>query len=224
MSNNAPIELNKPWVCEHLRDVTEIETKKASWVLVQEPGFIGFGVVESNKISWPPHKPSGWEPDWERVSDLRLFGEKGDWHVWLDWDRKHRCRLLEFDKDDSWRIWLGADEKNQGRPDSSGTKIDVLPEDHALWGTQVKCGKESWVRLVEDRGAEIWMPPLEEFSLTTNDLPLRLKIKQLINYKPDYHLAGIVDAALIGLVRESDETLLIPAVSDAETADTNPDF
>lgn len=218
MPNKTDVELNESWVRERLRDVTDIETKKAAWVLVQEPGFIGFGAVYQDKIYWPPHessdKPSEWEPDWERVSDLRLFGENGEWHVWLDWERKHQCRLLEFDPEDEWRIWLGPEGKNQCEAKQSGRKRDVLTENHFLWGT--KKGKSRY--LVENRGAEIWLPLAEFDDLDEeSDLPLRLKLKQVIGYDDESddssHLAGIIDAALVGLVRSSDESgedLLLP--------------
>lgn len=190
MPNKCQIQLNKEWVCQHLTDVTGIETKKAAWVLVQEPGFIGFGVVEVNEIWLPPyeHKPSKWEPDWELISDLRLFGEKGEWHVWRDWDGKHYARLLEF----------------QNINDNN-----ALTECHALWGNGVKYGPSPWIILFEDRGAEIWLP-LAESDLDKSNLPLRLKLKQIIDYDPDYHLAGITDAALVELVCESGNVLPPP--------------
>ena len=203
MSNKTLIELNKCWVCEHLCDVTDEEM---AWVLLQEPGFIGFGIVIKNDICFPPCV----EPDWTLISDLRLFGKNGEWHVWLDWEGKYQYRLLEFDKDDNWHIWFGADGKNQSCSEKSGKEADVLPEYHALWGTHVKCGKSSWVRLKENRGTEFWLPPLKDLSLTKGHLPLRLKIKQVVDYDSCYHLAGIVDTALVGLVPESCDTLLLP--------------
>lgn len=198
--NKILIELNKCWVCDHLHDVTGIETQNVAWVLVQEPGFIGFGVVQQDKISWPPSILPDCEPDWKRVSDLRLFGEKGEWHVWRDWDGKHYARLLKFHK-------LNDDNS--------------LTEYHFLWGTKKKkSDKSSWIKLVEDRGAEIWIPPLKGIELEDANLPLRLKLKQVVDYDPDYHLAGIVDAALIGLVRKSCERLLIPSIRDCSGSET----
>ena len=188
MPNKTLIELNKCWVCEHLCDVTE---KNMAWVLLQEPGFIGFGVVQKSRICWPPYpdRPRCWTPDWARVSDLRLFGEKGEWHVWRDWDGKHYARLLELHKLDN---------------DNS------LTEYHALWGTKkVKSNTPPWIKLTEDRGTEIWLP-LKGEKLKDSDLPLRLKLKQVVGYDPDYHLAGIVDAALVGLFDRSCKKLLIP--------------
>lgn len=210
MPNSPSIELNKSWVCGHLSDVADIETNKVAWVLVQEPGFIGFGVVSSDEIWWPPYKSSGWEPDWKLISDLRLFGEKGEWHVWQDWDGKHYARLLEFNEKGEWTIWLGPEGKQQSCPEKKGEKNDTLTEYHALWGSDVKLEKSPWIKLVEKRGAEIWLP-LEKFKLEAKlHLPLRLKLKQIVDYDLDYHLAGVIDAALVELVCKSGNPLPPP--------------
>ncbi|RKU34898.1 hypothetical protein C6496_18710 [Candidatus Poribacteria bacterium] len=173
-------ELNEALICRHLHDVTENET---TWILLQEPGFIGFGVVQSDEICWPPDV----EPDWDRVSDLRLFGEKGEWHVWQNWGGGWQSRLLEL--------------KNIE---------DALTEYHVLWGSDVEPDTHPWIKLVEDRGAEIWLP-LADSNLEKPDLPLRLKLKQIIDYDPKTHLAGIIDAALVGLTRESKEVIFPPS-------------
>ena len=209
MSNKCQIELNKEWVCQRLSDVTDIETQNAAWVLVQEPGFIGFGVVSPNEIWWPPYKPSDWQPDWELMSDLRLFGEKGEWHVWRDWDGKHYARLLEFNEKGEWSIWLGPEKNQHTCPEKSGKKVNTITEHHALWGSDVKPETPRWIKIVEDRGAEVWLPLAKLDLNTKSDLPLRLKLKQIIDYDPKYHLAGIIDAALIGLTK-SDKSLLQP--------------
>ena len=184
MRNKILIQkLDKSWVCDQLCDVT---SKDMAWVLLQEPGFIGFGVVMKNDICFPP----GVEPDWTLTSDLRLFGERGEWHVWRDWDGKHYARLIKLD------------EMN-----------DALTEYHLLWGTQLeKTDIHPWIKVVEDRGAEIWLPLACE-GLEDSDLPLRLKLKQIVDYDPDYYLAGITDAALIGIVRSSNKDKIVPSVS-----------
>ena len=185
MPNKTLIELNRSWVCAHLSDVTK---KNMAWVLLQEPGFIGFGVVMKDDICFPPSV----NPDWTLTSDLRLFGEKGEWHVWHDWDGKHYARLLEFQK-------INDD--------------DCLTEYHALWGNEIKCGPSPWIKVVEERGTEIWLPLADSDLKEKYDLPLRLKLKQIMDYDTKYHLAGIIDAALIGLVRssgEENEELLLP--------------
>ena len=171
MSKETHKALNEELTCSRLCDVTK---NKTAWILLQEPGFIGFGVVQSDKICWPPDV----QPDWSRISDLRLFGENGEWHVWPHWDGTWQSRRLE-----------------------SQELTDPITEHHALWGSQVEPGPSPWIKLVEDRGAEIWLP-LAELKLTKKDLPLRLELKQKIDYD-ESGLAGIVDAALIALVRKN---------------------
>ena len=209
MPNEAHEKLCEKLVCQHLCHVTD---KTTAWILLQEPGFIGFGVVRQDKIFWPPY-PECWKPDWVRVSDLRLFGEKGEWHVWLDWERKHQCRLLEFDDKDKWYIWLGWDGKDQCCPQKQGEETDILPEYHALWGTKVESSDTPpWIKLTEARGTEIWLPlkgQVKDNEKNTEPL-LRLKLKQVVGYDPEYHLAGIIDAALVGLVPTASEDLLFP--------------
>ena len=75
MEKKTHTELNEALIRQHLCNVTE---NKAAWILLQEPGFVGFGVVQKEEICWPPSV----QPDWTRISDLRLFGEKAEWHVW----------------------------------------------------------------------------------------------------------------------------------------------
>lgn len=187
MLNETHTEISETLICNHLCDVTENET---AWILLQEPGFIGFGVVQRGKICWPPHV----QPDWTRVSDFRLFGEKGEWHVWHHWDGNWHGRLLELKNID-----------------------DALTEYHVLWGTDLESDTSAWIKLVEDRGTQIWLPLAGESALEA--LPLRLKLKQVIGYddKEDEnsHLAGIVDAVLIALVNSEKQVILPPLVSSA---------
>ena len=185
MPNNHT-ELNEALICSHLCKVTDRET---AWVLLQEPGFIGFGVVLSDKICWPPSV----QPDWTRVSDLRLFGEKGEWHVWSHWEGSWQSRLLKLE---------------------NILETDALTEYHVLWGTQIQSRIPPWVALVEERGTEIWLPLKEK--LQNADLPLRLKVKQVIGYDQEYGLAGITDAALVALVSRpscKDQTVRFPPSS-----------
>ena len=183
MSNRIHIEeLNETWVCDNLDGVT---CKDRTWVFIQEPAFIGFGVVYKDVICFPPNV----QPDWQLTSDLRMFGEKGEWHVWRNWDGQHYGRMQEL-----YEI------------------KDALTEYHVLWGTMKVDSKPPWIKVVEERrGTEIWLPLQGQVKDSKNDsdLPLRLKIKQIVDYDCKYHLAGITDAALIGLTK-SDKRLLQP--------------
>ena len=69
------------------------------------------------------------------------------------------------------------------------------------------------VKLVEDRGTEIWLP-LEE--LKDVDLPLRLKLKQVIKYDDKSGLAGITDAALVALVSKDGKKVWDPPAFSLE--------
>ena len=180
MPNKIHEMLNETLICGHLWDVTE---DKAAWILLQEPGFIGFGVVQKDKICLPP----GVQPDWTRINDLRLFGEKGEWHVWEHWNGNWQSRLLELENIN-----------------------DALTEFHVLWGNDVKPDTPPWVKLVEDRGSEIWLP-LGEKTLKEDALPFRLKLKQVVGYNDETdgnsHLAGIIDAALVALVDKNKKVI-----------------
>ena len=188
MPNTKHAELSAELVRQHLCHVIDISDENpAAWILLQEPGFIGFGAVYQDKICWPRHaKPL----DWARIRDLRLFGEKGEWHVWPHWNGGWKSRLLKLNN-----------------------LQDYLTEYHVLWGTEVKCKELPWITLSDEkRGTEIWLPLQGQVKDSKNDsdLPLRLKVKQKIDYDRKYHLAGITDAALIALVRKSDEEPLLP--------------
>lgn len=190
MPNTKHGELSEELVRQHLCHVIDISDENpAAWILLQEPGFIGFGAVYQDKICWPRHA----EPlDWARIRDIRLFGEKGEWHVWPHWNGGWKSRLLKLDN-----------------------LQDHLTEYHVLWGTEVKCKGFPWLKLSEKRGTEIWLPL--QGQVEKKDLPLRLKLKQVVDYddKGDNssHLAGIVDAALVALVDSSCEEILTPAAS-----------
>lgn len=197
MPNNEHTELNEELICKHRCDVTD---NTAAWILLQEPGFIGFGAVYQDKICWPQHA----QPlDWARIRELRLFGEKGEWHVWPHWNGGWKSRLLKLDD-----------------------LQDPLTEYHVLWGTEVKCKEFPWIKLNEKRGTEIWLPL--QGQVKKEDLPLRLKLKQVIGYDDkcnnNSHLAGIIDAALVALVDQSCKKVLDPSCSESEEAERTAGF
>jgi CRISPR-associated protein (TIGR03984 family) len=170
MSPSIHDNLTEALICTQLQHVTNTQ---AAWLLLQEPGFIGFGVVQQDAVHWPPDM----RPDWSRIADLRLFGEKGEWHAWSHWDHRWQSRLLQL-----------QDVK------------DCLIEYHALWGTQAGTDVGTWLTLTEGRGTALWLP----VPVSNADLPLRLKLAQVVDYDDRNGLAGIVDAALIALVSASE--------------------
>ena len=157
----------------------QVTEKKAAWILLQEPDFVGFGVVEKERIVWPP----GVEPDWSRVSDLRLFGEKGEWHLWSLWDGSWKSRLLER------KMVTGG-----------------IEEFHYLWGTKRILDEKGWNRVTEERGAVLRLPVV----VAEKELPLRLKLVQVVGTDPRNGLAGIVDAALVSLCNAACQEIEAP--------------
>ena len=169
-------QVTPEWLIQKRKDVSECPT----WVLVQEPSFVGFGVVRDDRIEWPP----GVDPDWYRIQDIRLFGPNGEWHLWQMWDKTWNARL--FQKKDGQKY---------------------IEENHYLWGTQVE-RRGDWIYLKEERGVSIPFPSSCEIKDT--DLPLRLKVVQIVGYDPKNRLAGIVDAALVGLYTSSLKGAVLP--------------
>ena len=113
-------------------------------------------------------------------------------HVWRDWDGEHYARLLTSD---------GMEKK------------DTITEHHFLWGTEkVDIDVSPWIKVTEKRGTEIWLP-LESEKLQKSDLPLRLKLKQIVDYDPKTHIAGITDAALVGLMTRASKKMIYPTTS-----------
>ena len=167
MPNTKHAELSEELIRQHLCHVIDISDENpAAWILLQEPGFIGFGAVYQDKICWPQHA----EPlDWARVRDLRLFGEKGEWHVWQDWNGgwKHRSRLLKLDETLTMLLQNGSCRYggNHGHQNPINRLRMKLTERHVeqrywlpICGTKVECEKKrSWIKLVEDLGAQIRM-------------------------------------------------------------------
>lgn len=195
---NYQTHLDETIICQHLPDVT---ADISAWVFLREPGFIGFGVVQSDKIYLPPYPDT--PRDWTQVRDLCLFGEKGEWRVQLFTSRNgyqiQQCWLVEFD-DKGWsHLWLGWEESG---PFSTELDDIVIAYD-TLCGTRMEfTDTPPWVKLVEDRGAEIWLP-LGGSALTEKDLPLQLKLQT--------HVANdIRDGSYEALVRGSDNSVIPP--------------
>jgi len=166
-------------VCSHLSQVTAM---KAAWIFLQSPDFVGFGAVGQDKIDWPP----GIELDWRRVSDLRLFGEQGEWHLWQNGDRTWNSRLRQVNE--------------------IKKKIIEYP---FLWGTQVGEQRDSWTCLTEERGASIWLPVSAD---ACQNLPLRLKVFQILDVD-DNGLTGIVDAVLLQICDSTATREILPSVA-----------
>jgi CRISPR-associated protein (TIGR03984 family) len=151
-----------------------------AWCYLLEPSFIGFGWVDSKGVSWPEHI----SPAWERVEDLRLFGDLGELHIWQRWDGRWQGRL--------WEAPTGSkDVAAQG-----------FEQRYVLWGNRFDDQKSS---MTEGRGASLSFPPQKLQQLNNDSLPLKMEIWHCVDYDQETGLAGIVDSAWRGF-RSKDET------------------
>lgn len=120
--------------------------------------------------------------DWSRLIDLRIFSEAGEYHVWQKrpgvWGNRLRKSTEEYN--------------------------EIISEHHYIWGTQVKKEDGIWSFTYESRGFKVYIPA----SFEDEDLPLYLAVNQVVDYHPQTHIAGIVDAFLIGLYTKDDRVLV----------------
>jgi CRISPR-associated protein (TIGR03984 family) len=134
-------------------------------------------VQEPAMVSFGVITPKGslWngDVDWSRLTDLRIFSKVGEWHVWQKKSGVWGTRLRKFAK--------GSDE--------------IISQHHYIWGTQAKKEDGVWSFTYESRGFKVYIPA----SFENEDLPLYLEVNQVVDYHPETHIAGIVDAFLTGL-------------------------
>ncbi len=146
----------------------EVTGEKAAWVYVQGPDFVGFGVVTDQGIQWP----EGSFLAVERIEEIRLFGERGEWRIWKRWDAM------------SWEGRRRSAEEDE--------KEESFSLEYLLWGRGVKKGAS--VALSEERGATILFPKRASLEvLRDSDLPLRVVVKQIVDFHCETGLAGVVD-------------------------------
>ena len=142
-------------------------------MLWQDPTFIGFVNILDNMVQIQPEGPK--QLDFELLKDLRLFGSKGEWHIWKSYNEQYVGRLII---------------------PQTCTEIDYIEEKHFLWGSD-KCdtrAKEDtdWSCVKEDRGMKLWLPWKQN-----SNLPAYLKVRQFVEQDEATGLAGIVDAMLL---------------------------
>ena len=99
--------------------------------------------------------------------DLRLFSNRGEWHGWK-----------------TGTVW-----RERRFPNEKSSELYPISRDYILWGDKPELIGE-WSRFIETRGAEVWVPG-------SHATPLRLHVKLLVDYHPESHLAGIVDAVIV---------------------------
>jgi CRISPR-associated protein (TIGR03984 family) len=177
--NKGPLYLQE--ILKYRKEVSD----NRAWLFVQGYPFTGFLVVEPEAESGVLRKPPGVTCSFEDLSlfwDLRLFGEKGEWHLWREDDGEWSGRFLargecspHIERKDV--LWGLPAEKKGTSEREEGTRDGVV-----------------WTRFTEDRGAAFWIP-----GQRLKKEPARLRLWQKIE-EDGAGLAGVVDVMLCELV------------------------
>jgi CRISPR-associated protein (TIGR03984 family) len=141
-----------------------------AWLFWQDPTFIGFAKIYKDRLEMQPGGP---EPlDFVLLRDFRLFGPKGEWHVWRVSAEKLKGRFREAGQDNGQ---------------------DFLKAPHLLWGTRIEQETiDDWTCVSEERGMRLWLP-----WKVKEDQPGSLQVRQIIGRDEETGLAGIIDAMLL---------------------------
>jgi hypothetical protein len=95
-----------------------------------------------------------------------------------------------------WHAWQLAGQWYDRRYQADSWP-DVINREFAMWGTERAPNVPSgWECLVEKRGARVWIPA----GLVGAILPAKLMMKLRVEQEPGTGIAGIVDAAITGLI------------------------
>ena len=154
---------------EWLRQAAKAVGEGRASLLLQGYPYTCFArIIESGSLELPPPFREC-PPNWDLFWDVRVFGPKGEWHAW---------------RDGAGRWWDRRYEAKESE--------NEIHRRYVLWGTAVEVTSDVWSCCYEERGAEVWVP----FEATGHRLPLRLKLKLLIDYEPETGMAGVVDAVM----------------------------
>lgn len=177
-------DINEAWLKARAAEVVESKAdgkNSGAWILLQGAGATGFGYVTDSGLLWGL-QPKEIEFAGSLPSDIRIFGENGEWHCWK----------------------LGG--KWSARFAGSAEWGDEIHERcQPLWGSKVRT-EAGWHYITEDRGATIQLPTAWRETLAENDLPLILVVREKIGKDEESGLAGIVDAMLCGIELRRVET------------------
>jgi len=172
-------KLDSQWLMDERSNVS---TAGPAWLLLSGYQASGFGLVTEDRVilGLTPNVPE-FAP--EHLWDVRLFGDKGEWHCWRVGSKwKGRLALAE--------AWEQPRERK-----------------FALWGTDVRDDGDWW-SVFEKRGAAVKVPKRLWPELNTRHLPLLLCVWERVDQEPDTGLAGVGDAMLRGLLRQGDEVVI----------------
>jgi CRISPR-associated protein (TIGR03984 family) len=162
-----PVPISKEWL---IGKAVECSSSGQVAILIEGYPATGFGVVSKKGIEWRLSPREAVPTDWSRFADLRLFGDRGEWHCWNDGAGWHGRFASE------WK--------------------QTLPRQYAIWGNPVP--DNGWWRCHETRGATVWVPASLLPPAPPKPDALFLHALLLVEHEPGTGLAGITDFRVCG--------------------------
>lgn len=168
-------QLTNQWLLDKAPQTADRE----AWLLIQGFPATGFARILDGRLELRL-SPSGESPesiDWRRYFDVRMFGPKGEWHLWLG----------------PKRAWRGRFRSKNDWP-----REQRIHRYFALWGTTA--GREGdWYHCTETRGAEVWVPAFAARDPVPGQpwRPARLRIRQQVACD-ETGIAFVRDAMILG--------------------------
>lgn len=176
------LDLSTEWLVEHAADVAGAGA--GACALIQ--GYPGSGFAEvcgGELLLGLSPRVDGFDPTY--YWDVRLFGEKGEWHCWSDGGR--------------WRGRLAKVVQDHFTCDR------IRERSFALWGSRV-AQDDGWQVCEETgRGVQVRVPRSWRAELSEKDLPVLLRIWERVEPEPGTGLAGVVDALIRGFLHKSEK-------------------
>lgn len=173
-----PVEINpmtNQWLLDHAHEAGDEPV-----LLVQGHPATGFARMAGGKLDFhlePDVHEVGIELPWRLYFDVRIFGERGEWHCWRVQGAHWRGRFAGRDENE-WQVKPGK----------------AFSRSYALWGEQFK-REGDWVRWSEKRGAVVWTPARYD---KDDQQPFRLEVRQRVEFDQETGIAGVVDAMILG--------------------------
>ena len=150
--------------------MTGTDVGREPMALLQGYPFTGFVKILDGALQLAPaHRklvPSG--IPWDLFWDIRVFGDRGERHIWKLDDRTWDSRYESF-----------RDDEN------------VLHREYPVWGTPTGILEEGWSLFREERGPEVWIP-----SELASQKRMVLEIDQILGETSKRGIESIVDAMI----------------------------
>ncbi|HET6842929.1 MAG TPA: CRISPR-associated protein Csx19 [Candidatus Angelobacter sp.] len=170
--------MSSEWLLQHAGDAGGTAV-----LLIQGHPATGFGRVSGGKIDLrlePGLQQTAEDLPWSLCFDIRMFGDRGEWHCWRIEGSIWRGRFAGRDREE----WQEKDGK-------------AFARHYVLWGTKFT-REGDWVRCSESRGSVVWVPA-ESYGEKEGE-PAHLAVRERVEFDAETGIASVADAMILGFV------------------------